>query len=120
LTYNTPYKLFNKATKSYLAADVGWDAKIAGRTMGLLFYSRSDARIGTFVFQKANQPSATGTIDEGANVSLHLCDENNVPIGQVKRNINDQSTLGVERSDCELKFLFVTNNAYMRYDESDN
>jgi hypothetical protein len=103
-----------------LAADVGWDAKIAGRTMGLLFYSRSDARIGTFVFQKANQPSATGTIDEGANVSLHLCDENNVPIGQVKRNINDQSTLGVERSDCELKFLFVTNNAYMRYDESDN
>ncbi|KAJ5691822.1 hypothetical protein N7462_001245 [Penicillium macrosclerotiorum] len=119
LTYNTPYKLYNKATRSYLAADVGRDARIGGRTMGLLFYTRSDKRIGTFMFLKANQPGARGTIDEGANVSLHLCDDNDVPIGQVKRNVNDASTLGVELNDCELPFLFTTNNSYMRYDESD-
>lgn len=87
--------------------------------MGLLYYTRNDKRTGTFVFQKAHQTSAKGTIDEGANVELHLCNDNDVPIGQVKRSINDESTLGVELYDCQLNFLFVTNNSYMRYEESD-
>ncbi|KAJ6006297.1 hypothetical protein N7451_004241 [Penicillium sp. IBT 35674x] len=120
LEYNKPYKLYNKANDSYLAADVTADARIGGNTIGLLYYTRFAKDIGTFVFQNANQPRARGTIDEGDNVGLHLCDGNDVPIGQVKRNINDQSTLAVELYVSEMKFLFVTNNAYMRYDDSDH
>jgi hypothetical protein len=111
--------LYNKATDSYLAADVTADARIGGRTIGLLYYTRFAKDIGTFTFLNANQPRAKGTIEEGDNVELHLCDSNDEIIGQVKRYINDQSTLAVELRDCTMKYLFVTNNSFMRYDESD-
>jgi hypothetical protein len=119
LTYNTPYKLFNKPTRYYLAADVSNDARIGGKTMGLLYYTRKEGKAGTFVFQRANNTSTKGTIEEGANVELRLCNDDGVPIGHVKRYINDYSTLGVELNDCQMPFLFITNNAYMRYEESD-
>ncbi|KAJ5108605.1 hypothetical protein N7456_005280 [Penicillium angulare] len=116
LRYNTPYSMYNQAYNSYLAADVGEDARIAGRTVGILYYTRTEPT-NKFVFLKTSQENSKGEIEPNASVELHYCNENDEPIGQVKRNINDEATLGVELYSSRIRSLYIVSNSTMTYDD---
>lgn len=113
LQYDTPYPLYNRAFKAYVAADT--TTHIAGTDLGLLYYTTMHEHIAYFKFLKAKDKLATGRIGDKDHVELHLCDKHYRRIGQVKRFSKDRATLAVELYTSIMPDLLVSNNAYMDY-----
>ncbi|KAK6516233.1 hypothetical protein TWF506_006142 [Arthrobotrys conoides] len=90
LELNVPYRIYNRASKMYLAADDHGSWR--DRYFAYCFYCKEN-RASNWVFRVHGDRARTGVIENGQEVELTLLDDNDQPVGFVQRFTGDMSTL---------------------------